>query len=300
MPAAPAALMPGARALAAGAAGRRRAHPHPAVGQRQPAAQRHDRGAEPDPGRQRVVVQPQHRRAVALLAQHGVEVGGSQVVWIAASVVVVRRQREGAPLRRQHRRPARRRASPSPSRGGRSQFGPGDVAPRRPAGSRSRRGETLSPGCSAASVSRGQPHAGQAEDRHAHARHAPPPRPRPRAAGPGARDQAARGPAEQRDRGRRRRPAPPAISQAAAAKPSAGPIALARQQPGTARRRRKAASAAHHSRCSAGHSRARFQASIGPTAMAAISGAASGSIAVLKKGGPTEIFCPSSRSANIG
>ena len=46
--------------------------------------------------------------------------------------------------------------------------------------------------------------------------------------------------------------------------------------------------------------RARFHGNTAPTAMAPISGTASGSRAVLKKGGPTEIFCPSSRSANIG
>ncbi len=61
-----------------------------------------------------------------------------------------------------------------------------------------------------------------------------------------------------------------------------------------------ASSAAHHSRCSAPRRSARFQGSIGPTAIAATSGMASGAAAVLKKGGPTEIFVPVSRSANIG
>jgi hypothetical protein len=90
-----------------------------------------------------------------------------------------------------------------------------------------------------------------------------------------------------------------AMAQSAAAKPSAGPI----RQPSMARQSRKAAkpaSAAHQSRCSAGKTRARFQGSIGPKPMASTSGTASGRVARLKKGGPTEIFSPSSRSANIG
>ena len=62
----------------------------------------------------------------------------------------------------------------------------------------------------------------------------------------------------------------------------------------------KPPSAAHHSRCKAGKSRARFHGITGPTAIAPINGTASGRIAVLKKGGPTEIFCPSRMSANIG
>ena len=55
---------------APGRARRRAAGGRPATG----AADRHHQRAEPDPGRERVDVQAQHRAAVALLAEHGIEV----------------------------------------------------------------------------------------------------------------------------------------------------------------------------------------------------------------------------------
>ena len=58
--------------------------------------------------------------------------------------------------------------------------------------------------------------------------------------------------------------------------------------------------ATHHSLISAGPRWARFQDRNGPTAMAKNTGQANGNTVASKNGGPTEIFCPSNRSASSG
>ena len=64
---------------------RRRPDAEPSVAQRHEAAQGAERGAQPDPGRQRIEIEPDHPAGVGLaLAQGDVEVA-QQLVWMAVS-----------------------------------------------------------------------------------------------------------------------------------------------------------------------------------------------------------------------